>query len=187
MAGLSETGQVASRYAAALIDMAEQASSIDEIERDFNALKGMIAGSEDLANLIRNPLFSRTQQRDAILALAGKSGFSDLTTRFLGVLAQNRRFPILPAVIVAVKKEMVRRRGGVDARVQSAVALSETQTRLLQKSLSDAMGSNVTLNVEVNKDLLGGMIVTVGSRMVDDSVRRKLERLKRSLSGARVA
>lgn len=187
MAGTSGTGQVASRYAAALIDMAEQAGFIDKIEKDFNELEAMIAGSKDLDSLIRNPLFNRTNQKNAILALSQKAGFNDLTVRFLGVLAQNRRLPILPLVIRAVKTELTRRRGGVEAKVQTAFALNDMQARALQKSLSDAMGSNVSLNVEVNKDLLGGMIVTVGSRMIDDSVRRKLERLKRTLSGTRAA
>jgi F-type H+-transporting ATPase subunit delta len=75
----------------------------------------------------------------------------------------------------------------VDARVQTAFALSDEQTKALQKSLSDAMGSHVTLNVEVNRDLLGGLIVTVGSRMIDDSVRRKLERLKRAMTSGQAA
>jgi F-type H+-transporting ATPase subunit delta len=167
--------------------MAEQAQSVDKIENDINILEGMIAESDDLRKLIRNPLYNRMQQKNAIQALAQKAGFDGLSMRFLGVLAQNRRFSMLPNVIRAFKAELTRRRGGVEARVQTAVALSEAQTRALQKSLSDTMGSNVTLNVEVNHSLLGGMIVTVGSRMVDDSVRRKLERLKRALSGTRAA
>lgn len=184
---MTETGQVATRYAAALIDMADQAKSIEKIEQDFDSLQAMIAGSEDLRILIDNPLFNRTQQGAAIGALSAKAGFNDLTARFLGVLVQNRRLSMLPAVIRAAKAELTRRRGGVEAKVQTAFALSPDQTKALQKSLTDAMGSNVALNVEVNKDLIGGMIVTVGSRMIDDSVRRKLERLKRALSGSRAA
>lgn len=187
MAATTGTGQIATRYAAALIDMAEQAKAVEKIEKDFNALQAMINDSKDFQNLIRNPLFNRGQQKGAILAIAEKAGFDALTIRFLGVLAQNRRLPILPAVIKAFQSELNRRRGGVEARVQTAFALSPEQTQSLQKSLSDAMGSNVTLNVEVNRDILGGMIVTVGSRMIDDSVRRKLERLKRTLSGTRAA
>lgn len=187
MAGTSQTGPVASRYAAALVDMAEQAGAIDKIERDFNALESMIAGSKDLGSLICNPLYKRTQQGSAIQALAQKAGFDSLTTRFLGVLVQNRRLSALPNVIRALKIELTRRRGGVEANVQTAFALSDAQTRALQGALTEAMGSNVTLNVDVNRDLLGGLIVTVGSRMIDDSVRRKLERLKRTLSGARAA
>jgi F-type H+-transporting ATPase subunit delta len=187
LAASSGTGQIATRYAAALIDMAGQSQSIEKIEKDFNELQAMVDGSKDLQSLIRNPLFNRTNQQAAILAIAKQAGFNDLTTKFLGVLAQNRRLPILKDVIRAFISELNRRRGGVEAKVQTAVALSDAQTKDLQKSLSDAMGSHVTLNVEVNKSILGGMIVTVGSRMIDDSVRRKLERLKRALSGTRAA
>ncbi len=187
MAGTSQTGQVATRYAAALIDMAEQAGVIDKVEKDFNALEAMIAGSPDLGSLIRNPLYKRTQQGGAMQALAQRAGFDGLTARFLGVLVQNRRLRTLPDVIRAVRAELTRRRGGVEARVQTAYALSDAQTGALKRALAESMGSDVTLNVEVNRDLIGGLIVTVGSRMIDDSVRRKLERLKRTLSGARAA
>lgn len=187
MAGTSKTGPVAARYAAALIDMAEQAGAVEKIEKDFNALEAMIAGSADLTSLIRNPLYKRTQQSSAIAALAQKAGFDALTTRFLGVLVQNRRLSALPQVIQALRAELTRRRGGVEANVQSASALSDSQTKALQQALSESMGSHVTLNVAVDRSLLGGMIVTVGSRMIDDSVRRKLERLKRTLSGTRAA
>lgn len=184
---MTETGQVATRYAAALIDMADGSQSIEKIEKDIDALGVMLAESDDLRTLVENPLFNRVQQASAIDALAKAAQFSELTTRFLGVLATNRRLPMLEAVIRAVKAELNKRRGGVEARVQTAFALSDSQAQALQKSLSDAMGSPVSLNTEVNKDLLGGMVVTVGSRMVDDSVRRKLERLKRTLSGTRAA
>lgn len=147
----------------------------------------MIASSADLAALVRNPLLNSTQQKAAILAISEKASFSTLTGNFLGVLAQNRRLSALNNIIRALKLELNRRRGVVDARVQTAFALSDDQTKALQKSLSDAMGSNVTLNVEIDRDLLGGMIVTVGSRMIDDSVRRKLERLKRTLSSSQAA
>ncbi len=187
MASTSKTGQVASRYAAALIDMAEKADSVAKIEKDFAELEAMIASSADLQSLIRNPLMNRNQQQAAILAISAKAGFSPLTNNFLGVLAQNRRLPAVDAVIRAVKAELARRRGVVDARVQTAFALSDEQTKALQKSLSDAMGSHVTLNVEVDRDLLGGLIVTVGSRMIDDSVRRKLERLKRAMTSGQAA
>lgn len=187
MAGTSRTGQVATRYAAALIDMAEQAGVVEKIENDFKALEGMMASSADLRNLVCNPLFNRSQQGGAVQAIAAKAGFHDLSARFLGVLVQNRRLGVLADVIRAFNAELARRRGGVAASIESAYVLSEAQTKALQKSLSDAMGSQVALDVTVNKDLLGGMVITVGSRMIDDSVRGKLERLKRTLSGNRAA
>jgi F-type H+-transporting ATPase subunit delta len=184
---MTATGQVATRYASALIDLADQAQSIELIEKDMLTLKAMLDGSADLQTMISNPLFNRDQQQGAILALAKAAELNDLTTRFLAILAHNRRLSALPAVMKAVQNALTRRRGGVEAKVQTAVALSPAQTEALKKSLSDAMGSDVTIHAEVNKDLLGGMVVTVGSRMIDDSVKRKLERLKRTLSGSRAA
>jgi F-type H+-transporting ATPase subunit delta len=184
---MTATGQVATRYASALIDLADQSKSIDQVEKDMVTLEAMMVASADLRGLISNPLFNRTKQETAMMAVAKVAGLSDLTQRFLGVLAHNRRLSALPSVIAAVKNILTRRRGGVEARVQTAVALTPAQTEALKKALSEATGSDVAIHTEVKPDLLGGMVVTVGSRMIDDSVKRKLERLKRALSGNRAA
>jgi len=181
------SGLIARRYAAALLDMAAEAKALDKVEKDLQELAAMLKASPDLQALVRNPLIDRTQQKRAIEALSQSAKFDKLTGNFLGVLTQNRRLSSLEAVINAFRIEAARRRGEIDARVQTAYALTPAQTDALQKELSKALGSNVTLNVEVAKDLLGGMIVTVGSRMVDDSLKRKLERLQRTLSGSRAA
>lgn len=187
MANMTETGQIATRYAAALIDLADRAKAVDSIEKDIVALEGMMAASADLQSLIHNPLYNRTQQSAAMVALARQGGFDDLTVRFIGVVCANRRLSALPAIAGAVRAELARRRGGISARVQTAVALTPAQTDALKKALSEATGSDVAIHAEVKPDLLGGMVVTVGSRMIDDSVKRKLERLKRTLSGNRAA
>ncbi len=167
--------------------MATEARLAEPVEKDLLALQSMLESSEDLRRLSGNPLVSRAQQKKAILALADKAKFQTLTANFLGVLAQNRRLPQLQAVIAAFQAELRRRRGEVEARVQSAFALNPAQTNALQEQLSQAMGTNVTLNVSVEKDLLGGLVVTVGSRMVDDSVKRKLEKLQRAMKGTEKA
>lgn len=181
-AGSSKNNLVARRYASALLDMADEAKSVEKIEKDMLALEAMLEGSEDLQRLIENPLMNRGAQQNGILAIATKAKFQKLTQNFLGVLAQNRRLNALPQVINAMKAEMRNRRGEVEAKVVSAFALTPAQTNALQKDLSKAMGTNVTLSVEVDKELLGGMAVTVGSQMIDDSVRSKLDRLKRAMS-----
>ncbi len=181
------SGLIARRYATALLEMAADAKVLDKVERDLHELAAMLAASSDLQSLVRNPLVSRTQQKRAVEALAKSAQFQLLTQNFLGVLAENRRLSALSAVIKAFRTEAAQRRGEVEAHVQTAYALTPAQTDALQKELSKALGSNVTLNVQVAKDLLGGMIVTVGSRMIDDSLKRKLERLKRTLSGSRAA
>ncbi len=182
MAGSSNSNLVASRYVVALLDMAHEAKLVDKVEKDLQELSAMLAESSDLMALIENPLVGRDQQKDGILALAEKAKFQQLTGNFLGVVADNRRLALLPTIIRVFAEELRKRRGEVEAKVETAFALSAAQTKALQEQLSKAMGTNVTLNVQVNKDLLGGMAVTIGSRMIDDSVRRKLEKLQRTMS-----
>ncbi|MCB9990916.1 MAG: F0F1 ATP synthase subunit delta [Rhodospirillales bacterium] len=162
--------------------MAEDAKITDKVEKDLAELGAMIAASPDLQSLISNPLMNRDQQKDGILTVAEKAKFQQLTGNFLGVVADNRRLPILPQIIGAFEAELRKRRGEVEARVETAYALTKAQTEALQKELSKAMGTNVALTVDVNQDLLGGMVVTVGSQMIDDSVRNKLEKLRRTMS-----
>lgn len=181
------SGLIATRYATALLEMAVEARALESVERDMRDLSAMLQGSPELQALVRNPLIDRARQKRVVDALAQSAKFDRLTQNFLGVLAHNRRLSALGAVIKAFRTEAARRRGEVEARVQTAFALTPAQTDNLQKELTKALGSHVTLNVEVEKDLLGGMIVTVGSRMIDDSLKRKLERLKRTLSGSRAA
>lgn len=180
-AGSSNINLVAQRYVNALLEIAEQNGLSREVEKDLQDLSAMIAGSEDLRTLIRTPLIGRAQQKAAVLALAEKAKFQKATGNFLGVLADNRRLGVVPAVIEGFQAALRARRGEVEAKIETAFPLSATQTDALQKELSKAVGAGVTLSVAVNKDLLGGMIVTVGSRMIDDSVRRKLERLQRAM------
>jgi F-type H+-transporting ATPase subunit delta len=177
----SKNNLVATRYAAALLDMAEEAGLTEKVEKDFVDLSAMLAASDALRLVTASPLASRAAQADALTAIAAKAGFQKLTANFLGVLAQNRRVPALDAVIRAFNRELKKRRGIIEAKVESAFALTPAQTKALQDQIAQGLGSKVTLDVSVNKDLLGGMVVTVGSRMIDDSVRRKLERLGRSM------
>lgn len=183
----TQSGLMARRYATALLDMATAAKVLETVEKDLRDFSVMLKVSPELQALVRNPLLGRSQQQRAVIAVAEKSQFNQLSVNFLGVLAHNRRLSAVAEVIEAFHRESARRRGEIEARVQTAYVLTPAQTDALQKELSKALGSHVSLNVEVAKDLLGGMIVTVGSRMVDDSLKRKLERLKRTLSGSRAA
>ncbi len=169
----------ARRYAKALLDLAQQAGQTDSVERDLQDLEKMLESAPELRAAIQNPLYNREQQQRTIMALAEKAKFQQLTANFLGVLGMNRRLPDLVAILGAVKDELAARRGEVKASVETAFALTEAQTRALREQLRKTIGADVALNVSVNRDLLGGMVVTVGSRMIDDSVARKLERLRR--------
>lgn len=181
MASQQTSGAAARRYASALVDTAVNAKSLEAVEQDLKDFEAMIAGSNDLQNLIRSPLFNRVQQAAAMAAIADKAKFNPVTRNFLQLLADNRRLNIVSAVISAVKDSIQKRRGEMSAQVQVAYPLTDEQRKALQDALSKATGRTVDINLSVNKDLIGGMIVTVGSKMIDDSVKRKLERLERAM------
>ncbi len=141
----------------------------------------MLEGSADLRTFVASPLIAQGDQAAAMEAIAGKAGFNALTKNFLQTLIANRRLSMLAVVIKAVKAEIGKRRGEVEASVQSAVALTADQTSALQAAISKALGTNVAMNVSVNKDLIGGLVVQVGSTLVDASVKNKIERLSRSM------
>lgn len=181
MASQQTSGAAARRYATALVDTAIHAKSLEAVEQDLKDFEAMIAGSAELQSLIRSPLFNRTQQAAAMAAIADKAKFNPITRNFLQLLADNRRLTMVSAVIAAVKDSIQKRRGEVSAQVQVAYPLTDAQRKALQDALSKATGRSVDINLSVNKDLIGGMIVTVGSKMIDDSVKRKLERLERAM------
>jgi F-type H+-transporting ATPase subunit delta len=178
VASKNTSGAAAMRYATALIDIAEANKKIDVVEKDLNDLEAMISDSTDLQNLIRSPLISHGEKQKAVQSIAKAAKFDQITSNFLALLAQNSRLNVVGNIITAVRKEISSRRGEISAHVQSAFKLSKAQEKLLQESLAEAVGQAVSISVEVKQDLIGGMIVTVGSQMFDASVKRKLERLK---------
>jgi F-type H+-transporting ATPase subunit delta len=172
---------LASRYAVALIDLAQDSGNTDQVERDLTELSNMIRDSKDLSLLIRSPSLTRKAQSDALLALADKAGFNKLTKNLFSVLVQNRRLNTLRTIIDAFNEELAKRRGEITVDVQTAQDMSPAQLKSLQESLSKGMGREVSIRAKVEPAIMGGMIVTVGSKMIDDSVRHKLERLKQSM------
>ena len=170
-----------SRYAGALVEAAQNAGALVAVEKDMADLAAMIAVSADLRTLLKSPVLKREQQMAAVDALSAKAGFQTLTKNFLLLLAQNRRLSALENMIESVKAEAATLRGEVSAHVQTAYALTPEQTKTLSDTLAKSTGQKILLNVEINKELIGGMIVTVGSQMIDDSVKRKLERLERAM------
>lgn len=174
--------QVALRYVSALLDMAEAAGVADKVAQDMRELGAMLAESSCLRRLAEDQQLVRAQKANGIGAIAEAAAFQSLTGRFLCVLAYNGRLNLLALIIKVFHQETARRRGTAEAVVETAYPLSAAQTEALRAALSKAAGADVTLDVRVNKDLLGGMTVTLGSLMIDDSVRRKLERLQRAMS-----
>lgn len=173
---------VTSRYALALIELAQESNRIQQVERDLNELAAMIASSGDLATVISSPSLSRDRQASAIMAIADKAKFDGLTRNFLGVLVKNRRLGAVQGITESFRAELSRRRGEVAVEVQTAQDMTASQFEALQRAIAKGLGRDVALKAKVEPGILGGMIVTIGSRMIDDSVARKLERLKVAMS-----
>ncbi|MCC7049352.1 MAG: F0F1 ATP synthase subunit delta [Alphaproteobacteria bacterium] len=177
MAGLAE------RYAAALYELADEGKLLDRVADDLRRLSRMLDESADLARLIRSPVLSRQEQGRAMKAVLEKAGVDALTAKFVGLVAQNRRLFALPATIKAFLTTLARRRGEIAAEVTSAQAMSPAQADAVTAALRQAMGGKVSVETRVDPSLLGGMVVRVGSRMVDSSLKTKLQKLELAMKG----
>lgn len=175
---------VAGRYAAALFDLANDEKKVADVESDLAKVQELLDMSADLSSLVRSPLYSADQQSAAIEKIAAKAGIGPLTVNFLKLLAKNRRLFAVSDMIKAYRVLMARSRGEVTAEVTSAVDLSEEQIAELKQALKASVGKDVQLATHVDPSLLGGLIVKIGSRMVDSSLRTKLSNLRLSLKGA---
>ena len=169
---------LAERYAAALFDLADERHALDAVANDLRELRAMLQQSGDLGRLLRSPVLTRDEQGKAIGALATSAGLSELTRDFLGVVARNRRLFAVPAMIEAYLNKLAERRGEVTAEVTVAQPLNEARQNALLEQLRRALGARVSVDVRVDPALLGGMIVRVGSRMVDASLSSRLQRLR---------
>jgi F-type H+-transporting ATPase subunit delta len=171
------------RYASALFDLASEAGTVTAVESDLGTLSTALAESADLAGLIRNPEVSRADLTKAMGALGKHLKLSKLTQNFLGVLAQNRRLSALPDVIRAFRTIAAAQRGEVTARVTSAHKLSAEQLKALEAKLKAREGRTVKLTADVDPELLGGLVVTIGSKRIDDSIRSRLNSLAQAMKG----
>jgi F-type H+-transporting ATPase subunit delta len=174
---------LAGRYATALYELAEEAKSLDQVAGDLATLKKAIVENADLQRLIASPLVPRDQQAKAVLAIVEKMGVSDLTRRFVGTVARNRRLFRLPAIIDAYSALLAEHRGEVTATVTSAKPLSAPQAESVNAALRAAVGRKVAVSVHVDPALLGGLKVKVGSRLIDASLASKLQRLQLAMKG----
>ena len=176
-------GGLAARYAAALFDLADTQKVIDRVAGDLSELKAMIGGSDALRSLIRSPIRSRDEQGRAMAALLQQAGTSDLVRKFVGLVARNRRLFVLPQMIDEFLAELARRRGEMRAEVTAAKPLSDQQQASLAEAIRRSVGGKVTVDVKVDPALIGGLVVKVGSRMVDSSLKTKLQRLQLAMKG----
>jgi F-type H+-transporting ATPase subunit delta len=175
---------LAGRYAVALFELAREQEVLDAVAGDLHNLRDLIAESADLERVIRSPVLSRDEQARALGALGDRAGFHRLTKQFLGLLAHKRRLFALPDVIEAYDAMLAEHRGEVGGEVVSAVPLSAGQIESVQQHLAAAVGQTVKLSTSVDPNLLGGLVVRIGSRMIDASIRTKLHQLELALKGA---
>lgn len=173
--GVSE---LATRYSTALYELADEGKILDQVATDLSGLRTLLAESDDLRRLVGSPVVSRADQGRAMAAVLERAGVSDLTRKFVGLLAANRRLFALGAFIDAFLAELGRRRGETRARVTAARPLSDAQVRSIEDALKRSTGVAVSVDVSVDPALLGGIIVRHGSRMIDGSVRAKLNKLQ---------
>lgn len=179
----SESG-MAARYALALFELADEQRKLDTVADDLRALDAAIDEHDDLRRMMASPVIGRSMQAKAIAAILQHSGADDLTQRFVSVTASNRRLFALRSIIRAYLAELAERRGEITAEVTSAQALSEDQTRAVEQALQQVEGRNVALSLKVDPALIGGMVVQVGSRMIDSSLKTQLARMKLVMKGA---
>lgn len=177
----SPVSGVAERYALSLFELAREEGSIETVESELVAFQGLIDDNADFRRLVESPAFTSDEQLGAISAIVAKVKANPLTGNFLKVIASNRRLFVLPGIVRSFRAMAAEHRGEVEAEVVSAHPLSEAQRRELAAALGSHAGKTVTMRESVDPSILGGLIVRIGSRQIDTSLRTKLNSLKLAL------
>ncbi|RMH49419.1 MAG: F0F1 ATP synthase subunit delta [Alphaproteobacteria bacterium] len=177
----SISASIAQRYASAIFDLASEGKALDALESDIAALEAALKESEELRNLVFSPLYSRAEQEKAITAVARALGLGVTMTNTLGLMAERRRLFVLPQLLVALRERIAEAKGIVTAEVRAAKALTKAQQDKLAKALREAIGKDVNIELAVDESLIGGLVVKVGSQMVDTSIAAKLANLQNAM------
>jgi len=172
---------VAGRYALALFELALEEKALEKTEADLNRFGEALDASEDLVRLVKSPIYSADEQGKAISAVLDKIQIEGLTAKFLKLITKNRRLFAAPDMIQAFRKLTARHRGETSAEIVSARELEEGQVTALKQALKAALDKDVQLTTRVDPSLLGGLVVKVGSRMIDSSLRTKLNSMKHAM------
>ena len=180
----SSTQQLSDRYSEALMGLAQDQQLLDRIAKELSSLAQAANDNAELQQIISSPLMKREEQGRAVMAVLKNFGASQLMQNFIGLLAQNRRLPLLPSISARFAEKLRLRRGEVLAQVTVARELQDDQKTLLQKTLSERLGRKVDIVVSVDPSILGGLIVRIGSQQIDDSLKTKLNNLAFSLKSA---
>jgi len=174
---------VPGRYATALFELAREANSVDQVGTDLANFQTLLDESQDLTRLVRSPVFSAEDQISALTALCEKANIKSLALNFIKLAAQNRRLFVLSDMIKAYRTLVAQSKGEISAEVTSADALSSKHLDDLKAAIKASVGQDVQLSTRVDPAILGGLIVKVGSRMVDNSLKTKLQNLKIAMKG----
>lgn len=172
---------IAARYATALFDLAKEEGVLAQLEADADALSAAIAVSEDLRAVIASPVITREEQAAAMAAVARALNVSGLTASTLGLMASKRRLFVLPQLAADLSARIAAEKGEVTAEVTSAAALSADQAAALATVLKAKIGKDVKLKTAVDETLIGGLVVKLGSTMIDTSVKSKLAALQNAM------
>ncbi len=172
---------IAQRYALAIFGLVVEGKNLKSLESDLDILEAALADSEDFRALITSPLITREDQDAAVAALAKAMKLSPTMTNSLRLMASKRRLFVLPQLIESLRALIAQEKGEVTAEVTAAKALTKTQQEKLAKALKDSVGKDVKLRVDVDEDLIGGLVVKVGSKMIDTSIAAKLANLQNAM------
>jgi F-type H+-transporting ATPase subunit delta len=183
-ATISSGGGLADRYAAALYAHADDLHALDSVVSEMEVLGRVIEASADFRRLIESPLIDVTTASKAALAMLTQEGFSKPVRDFVGVIASNRRLRALPEIVKAFASLVAERRGIITAHVASAHPLNDVQRQQLRARLIEAGYGNVNIVEQVQPDLLGGLVVRIGARLYDTSLKARLQRLQYAMKGA---
>lgn len=172
---------MAGRYATALFELAKGSGKLEDVAKDLDEFDKMLTESDDLRRLVSSPIFSAVEQQSAIDKIMKKAGASDLVANFFSLIAKNRRLSAITDMTRAFRALHSREKGEVEAEVISARALSDAQIEQLKSTLKSVVGQDVELRTDVDPSLLGGLVVKVGSRMIDSSLETKLNNLETTM------
>ncbi|WP_299352363.1 F0F1 ATP synthase subunit delta [uncultured Shimia sp.] len=172
---------IAERYATAVFEIAKETKTLAELEGGLDDLSAALAESAELRELNSSPVISREEQGKAIAAIADKMGLQPVLKNTLGLMAEKRRLFVLPQLVDQLRAMLAAEKGEVTAEVVSAKALTKTQSEKLSKTLADRIGKDVKINATVDEALIGGLVVKVGSKMIDTSIASKLSSLQNAM------
>jgi F-type H+-transporting ATPase subunit delta len=174
---------IAGRYATAIFDLARETNSLDAVAADLAQLKAAMKASPDLTRLVKAPVFSRDDQKKGMGAILGQMGANALTGRFIDLLAAKRRLFGLADIIAAFEAKLARHKGVMKAEVTSARALNDGELAEIKRVLKEKLNREPELETHVDPTLLGGLIVKIGSRQIDSSLRSKLNGMRSAMRG----